>query len=173
MSAGTIDQDLPKLAQAVKAILAQHPNDKGIVHCHSYKILNFLKNNVRSDRLITHGAEDRIQKLQEHMSSKKPTVLLSPSMQEGIDLKDDLSRFQIICKVPYPYLGDKIVKKRMTRWTWWYPLQTAKTIVQSIGRSVRSQNDHAVSYILDADWDRFYSKNEELFPKSFQKSLKK
>ena len=173
MSAGTIDQDLPKLAQAVKAILAQHPNDKGIVHCHSYKILNFLKNNVRSDRLITHGTEDRIQKLQEHMSSKKATVLLSPSMQEGIDLKDDLSRFQIICKVPYPYLGDKIVKKRMTRWTWWYPLQTAKTIVQSIGRSVRSQNDHAVSYILDADWDRFYSKNEGLFPQSFQKSLKK
>jgi len=75
MSAGTIDQDLPKLAQAVKAILDQHPNDKGIVHCHSYKILNFLKNNVKSSRIITHGSEDRIQKLQEHMSSSKPTVL--------------------------------------------------------------------------------------------------
>lgn len=172
MSAGTIDQDLPKLAQAVKAILDQHPNDKGIVHCHSYKILNFLKNNVKSSRIITHGSEDRIQKLQEHMSSSKPTVLLSPSMQEGVDLKDDLSRFQIICKVPYPYLGDKIVKKRMYRWPWWYPLQTAKSIVQSIGRSVRSQDDHAVSYILDADWNRFYDKSADLFPESFRKSLK-
>jgi ATP-dependent DNA helicase DinG len=172
MSAGTIDQDLPKLAQAVKAILDQHPNDKGIVHCHSYKILNFLKNNVKSSRIITHGSEDRIQKLQEHMSSSKPTVLLSPSMQEGVDLKDDLSRFQIICKVPYPYLGDKIVKKRMHRWPWWYPLQTAKTVVQSIGRSVRSQEDHAVSYILDADWQRFYDKSADLFPESFRNSLK-
>lgn len=172
MSAGTIDQDLPKLAEAVRSILSQHPNDKGVVHCHSYKILNFLKNNVKSSRIITHGSEDRIQKLQEHMTSSKPTVLLSPSMQEGVDLKDDLSRFQIICKVPYPYLGDKIVKKRMHRWPWWYPLQTAKTVVQSLGRSVRSSSDHAVSYILDADWERFYNKNSDLFPETFRKSLK-
>jgi len=172
MSAGTIDQDLPKLAQAVKAILDQHPNEKGIIHCHTFKIAKYLQQNVKSNRILIHGSEDRIQKLQEHMTSAKPTVLLSPSMQEGVDLKDDLSRFQIICKVPYPYLGDKIVKKRMHRWPWWYPLQTAKTIVQSIGRSVRSQNDHAVSYILDADWHRFYDKNADLFPESFRKSLK-
>jgi len=94
-------------------------------------------------------------------------------MQEGIDLKGDLSRFQIICKVPYPYLGDKIVKKRMHRWNWWYGLQTAKTIVQALGRSVRSAEDHAVSYILDADWDRFYGKHSDLFPEMFKKSLQR
>jgi Rad3-related DNA helicase len=173
MSAATIDQDLPKLAEAVKSILAQHPNEKGVIHCHTFKIAKYLRDHVKSDRFLVHGSDDRIQKLQEHMTSKKPTVLLSPSMQEGVDLKDDLSRFQIICKVPYPYLGDKIVKKRMHRWPWWYPLQTAKTIVQSLGRSVRSSNDHAVSYILDADWDRFYDKHEELFPEMFRASLKR
>lgn len=172
MSAGTIDQDLPKLAEAVRSILSQHPNDKGVIHCHTFKIAKYLQQNVKSDRILIHGSEDRIQKLQEHMASKKPTVLLSPSMQEGVDLKDDLSRFQIICKVPYPYLGDKIVKKRMHRWPWWYPLQTAKTVVQSLGRSVRSSTDHAVSYILDADWGRFYDKNSDLFPETFRKSLK-
>jgi len=172
MTAANIDQDLPKLAEAVKAILDQHPTDKGVIHCHTYKIAKYLKDNIKSDRLLIHGSEDRIEKLKQHISSQKPTVLLSPSMQEGVDLKDDLSRFQIICKVPYPYLGDKIVKKRMNRWSWWYPLQTAKTIVQSVGRSVRSFNDHAVSYILDADWERFYQKNSEIFPESFRKSLK-
>lgn len=144
-----------------------------VVHnCHTYKIGRYLKDNIRSKRLLIHGSEDRVQKLQEHISSKEPTVLISPSMQEGVDLKDDLSRFQIICKIPYPYLGDKIVKKRMHRWPWWYPLQTAKTIVQSVGRSVRSFDDHAVSYILDADWTRFYDKSSELFPEGFKKSLK-
>ena len=34
-------------------------------------------------------------------------------MQEGVDLKGDCSRFQVICKIPYPYLGDKWVKARM------------------------------------------------------------
>lgn len=173
LSASNIDQDLPKLAEAIKAILDQHPNEKGMIHAHTYRIAKFIKDNVKSNRIIVHGSEDRIEKLKKHMRSKEPTVLLSPSMQEGVDLKDDLSRFQIICKIPYPYLGDKIVKKRMHRWPWWYPLQTTKTIVQSLGRSIRSQNDHAVSYILDADWNRFYNSNIELFPEGFRKSLSK
>jgi Rad3-related DNA helicase len=94
-------------------------------------------------------------------------------MTEGIDLVGETSRFQVICKVPYPYLGDKLVKKRMNRWQWWYPLQTAKTIVQSVGRSVRNNEDHAVTYILDADWERFYGRNRNYFPDEFKKCLVK
>ena len=92
-------------------------------------------------------------------------------MTEGVDLKGEISRFQIICKVPYPFLGDKLVRKRMNRWDWWYPLQTAKTVVQSVGRSVRSNEDHAVSYILDANWSGFYAKNKSFFPEDFRKCL--
>ena len=44
------------------------------------------------------------------------------------------------------------MKKRDT----WYPLQTAKTIVQSVGRSVRSVDDQAVTYILDQGFQYFY-----------------
>lgn len=172
MSYKNIDKGLPKMAQAVKAILAAHPNEKGIIHCHSYKIAQYLKRNIRSKRLLTHTSQDREKKLKIHMAETRPTVLLSPSMQEGVDLKGDMSRFQILCKVPYPYLGDKLVKKRMHKWKWWYPLQTAKTIVQSVGRSVRSDTDTAVTYILDADWDRFWSKNKDIFPKGFKETLK-
>ena len=92
-------------------------------------------------------------------------------MTEGVDLKGDISRFQVLCKVPYPYLGDKLIKKKMNKWKWWYPLQTAKTIVQSVGRSVRSVEDHAVTYILDSDWIRFYSKNSKYFPLDFKRSI--
>ena len=104
--------------------------------------------------------------------SKKNTVLLSPSMSEGVDLKENLSRFQILCKVPYPYLGDPIIKKRMNKRKTWYPLQTAKTIVQSVGRSVRSKDDQAVTYILDQDWQRFFNRNKEFFPEDFKNCLK-
>lgn len=171
MAAATIDQDLPKLVNAIQAILEQHPNDKGVIHAHSYKIANYIKRNIKNSRLIFHDSDNRNTMLEKHIKSKKPTVLVSPSMQEGVDLKDDLSRFQIICKIPYPYLGDKIVKKRMHRWKWWYPLQTTKTIVQSLGRSIRNYNDHAVSYILDAGWGYFYDKNKDMFPETFKKSI--
>lgn len=171
MAMRSIDSSLPKLALAVKAILNEHKNEKGIIHCHSYKVANYLKKNIRSRRLLTHDSSNRDQVLYDHMNSKKPTVLLSPSMTEGVDLKGDASRFQILCKVPYPYLGDKLVRKRMNKWKWWYPLQTIKSIIQSVGRSIRTKEDQAVTYILDGDWERFYGQNHALFPEDFKKTI--
>jgi len=173
MSYKEIDKTLPKLAQAIESILEQHENEKGIIHAHSYKIANYLKRNIKSGRILIHDSTNREEVLKKHLTSKKPTVLLSPSMTEGVDLVDEASRFQVVCKVPYPYLGDKLVKKRMHKWKWWYPLQTAKTIVQAVGRSVRSDHDHAVTYILDSDFGYFYSRNKQYFPEGFQSCLKK
>tara|TARA_R100000664_G_C2686940_1_gene92607 strand:- start:20 stop:676 length:657 start_codon:yes stop_codon:yes gene_type:complete len=172
MSAREIDNTLPKLVEIVREIIKQHKGQKGIVHCHSYKIANFLKKKLRSKNILIHNSENRDEILLKHETSRSPTVLLSPSMSEGVDLKGDLSRFQILCKVPYPYLGDPIVKKRMNKRSSWYPLQTAKTIVQSVGRSVRSMDDQAVTYILDQDWSRFFSRNKHFFPDDFKAALR-
>ena len=167
MSSSSIDKTLPKLAIAVSEILSQHNNEKGIIHCHTYRIANYLKNNVKSNRLLIHNSDNRDGILREHITSKKPTVLLSPSMTEGVDLKDSASRFQIICKVPYPYLGDDLIRKKMNRWKWWYPMQTSKTVLQSIGRSVRNREDYAITYILDSDWVRFMTKNKAFLTEDF------
>ena len=171
MSAAEIDNTLPKLKEAIKAILQQHKNEKGIIHCHTFKIAKYIKKHIRSKRLLIHTSENREEVLKKHLNSKEPTVLLSPSMTEGVDLFGENSRFQVLCKVPYPYLGDKLIRKRMNKWKWWYPLQTAKTIVQAVGRSVRSSDDYATTYILDSDWDRFYSRNKKLFPEGFRNSM--
>ncbi len=171
MGADHIDETLPKMLKMVKKILEEHPKEKGIIHAHTYKIANYLKANLRTDRLLIHDSTDRDKILKAHLESSKSTVLLSPSMTEGVDLKGEASRFQIICKIPYPSLGDKIVRKRMNKWKWWYPLQTSKTVIQAIGRSVRSNEDYAVTYILDSDWERFYSRNQDMFPESFKESV--
>ena len=171
MSAKNIEMTLPKLAAAVSEVMNHHKNEKGIIHCKTFKIANYIKQNVKSTRFIVHDSSNRDEMLEKHISSKRPTVLLSPSMTEGVDLKDDSSRFQILCKVPYPYLGDKLVKKRMNKFPGWYNLQTAKTIVQSAGRSVRSSSDHAATYILDSDFERFLNRNLNLFPKDFLRCL--
>ena len=177
MASKMADNTLPRLLEAVKLILDNHDVEKGIIHCHTYKIAKYLKYNIKDrklrDRLLIHDHTNRDEILQKHIDSKKPTVLLSPSMTEGIDLKDDSSRFQIICKVPYPYLGDKLVKKRMNRFPGWYNLQTAKTIIQSAGRSVRNSEDHAATYILDSDFQRFFGRNKALFSSDFKECLVK
>ena len=171
MSASQIQDSLPRLKAAIEAILDEHKGQKGIIHCHTYRIANYLKSNIKSKRLLTHRSDNRDAILSKHIKSKSDTVLLSPSMTEGVDLKGDLSKFQIICKVPYPYLGDPIVKKRMNKNKGWYALQTAKSIVQSCGRSVRNKTDQAVTYILDNDWHNFYRRNASIFPEDFKKAI--
>ena len=177
MSAKMINDTLPRMKSAVQAIMDEHVNQKGIIHCHTYKIAKYLKYNLRSrkyaKRILIHDSTNRDEILRKHMNSKEPTVLLSPSMTEGVDLKGDLSRFQIICKVPYPYLGDPIIRKRMSKNSKWYPMKTAMSIVQSCGRSVRTTEDTAVTYILDSDWNNFYSRNRDVFPAGFKESIVK
>ena len=171
MSAKYIDQTLPKMVTAVKSILEEHKGDKGLVHCHTYRIAKYLKEKIKDKRLLIHTSENRDEILEKHKRSKGATVLLSPSMTEGVDLKDELSRFQILMKVPYPYFGSPLVKKKSSKYSWWYGFSTAKIIVQSIGRSVRNENDTAVTYIMDSGFSWFYEKNEQFFSDDFKGCL--
>jgi ATP-dependent DNA helicase DinG len=86
-------------------------------------------------------------------------------------LADDASRFQILCKVPFPYLGDAAVQKRMVANPQWYNYQTVKSVVQALGRSIRNESDHAISYILDQDWERFYKNSKDMFPLEFSAAI--
>jgi len=167
MSKSAIEKTLPVIVETLKMLLDKHGTDKGIIHCTNYRVAKYIRENIDSRRLLLHDSNNRDEVLKLHIDSVEPTVLLSPSMMEGVDLKDNLSRFQIICKVPFPYLGDLVVKKRMELNNKWYPYTTAKSIIQSLGRSIRNETDHAISYILDSDWERFYRMNSDLFPKEF------
>ena len=170
MSFKNIDNTLPTMVKMVESIIEHHNNDKGIIHTHGGKIADYIKRNIapkyRKRILVAYG-DTREKALKKHISSKQPTILVSPSMAEGVDLKGDLSKFQVICKMPFPYLGSKVVKKKMAKWDWWYNTQTVRTIIQSIGRSIRSENDVAVTYILDKDWERLKNKIKHLLPKDF------
>jgi len=171
MSMNCIDQTLPKLAATVKDLLELHKTDKGIIHAGTYKTAQYLIDHVKSTRLLLHNSENREETIHLHLQSPNPTVLVSPSMTEGVDLADDASRFQILCKVPFPYLGDKVIQLRKARNSSWYACQTARTIIQALGRSIRNEADHATSYILDADWLRFYRTNAAMFPPEFLLAL--
>lgn len=172
MSRRAIESTLPKMVEAVKFILDQHKEEKGIIHCVNYRIANHLLENVDDHRLVTHDAKNRDQILKMHEESDQPTVLVSPSMMEGVDLSGDKSRFQILCKIPFPFLGDEVVKKRMEKNPAWYNYKTVMMVVQAFGRSVRNERDHAVSYVLDSDWERFYRNSRKMFPGEFLKAIR-
>jgi Rad3-related DNA helicase len=154
------DTTLPKMLRKIERILNKHQDEKGIIHCQSYKtmdnILNHFKGTPFAHRLIGHDSGPRSKQgaLEAHFNREDATVLLSPSMAEGLDLKGDLSRFQVVCKAPFGNLGDPYIKTRLGMDKDWYTWQACLTLVQALGRSIRSKDDHATSYILDSDATR-------------------
>lgn len=172
-----IEQTTPKMLEMCLTILEAHPTEKGIIHCHSYalgqRIYDFLRRSPLGSRvLFATKASERMANFNLHRVSPAPTVILSPSIAEGFSFDDDLARFQIIPKVPYPYLGDRQVAAKMKVDREWYTLQTVMTILQACGRIVRSEIDHGATYILDHDFIRLYEENRKFFPKWFRDAFK-
>ena len=103
---------------------------------------------------------------------RKDLVLISPSLGEGIDLRGDLARFAIICKVPYAGLGDPWVKKRMSMDQSWYGDFASKNLVQMTGRTVRTEDDWSTTYVLDEDFVKHVIRNQGRLPQWWLDSVR-
>lgn len=175
LNKGSLDASLQDIALAVDRIMDIHGNERGIIHTTSYfqarRIAQHISDRNRKRIVTTEGTFDRSILLRIH-GSNKDSVLISPSLYEGLDLRDDLSRFQIIVKVPYPDLSERRTRIMLEKDASWYELQTARRLVQTYGRSVRSETDHAVTYVLDSNFMRFVRAHQNLFPKYLLEAIK-
>lgn len=170
----TMVEALPKLVAKVRKILEDHPDEKILVHTVTYKIRDYLAQFLDKKRIMTHSTFDRDTVLEAYKRSPQPKVLLSPSMDRGVDLPDDQCRVVIITKCPYPDLGDPQINKRVHAsrdGNQWYAHKTISKIIQMAGRAVRSKDDWADTYILDEKFDKLYSENKNMFPKWFREAI--
>lgn len=153
-------------------LAGSHRGDKGLIHCASYeraqslvdasKNYDSLRDNVMSDR----PGESTIEEWQR--SSKD--LLCSPSMMEGVDLKEDMCRWQVLFKVPYPHPSDPRVQYRLNEDRWhWYNQKAAVKILQMVGRAVRSEDDHADFYVFDSSFEDV--RRQVTFPQWFEESI--
>lgn len=164
-----------KISKAIDNLMALHRNHKGIIHTTSYEQLNFIKENISETNvrrlLVTDPEIQRDDVIAEHTNSLKPTVLISPSLHMGLDLKDGLSRFQIITKVPYPNKSDRWTDAKRKLDEEWYYWQTALKLIQGYGRSIRSKDDWAKTYVLDSAFGYFVKKNRNILPQWFSQAI--
>jgi Rad3-related DNA helicase len=168
-----LDATLSNIVKVVDGILNTFPNVKGIIHGVTYKICNYIFENLESNRLLypkTAGEQKNI--FDEHVASNEPTILLSPSMTEGVDLVGDSSRLQIIVKMPYPYLGDLVLKRRMVIYPNYYHMLTALTLTQAYGRSIRSMDDYCFTFILDRCFLSFVQAHGRILQPSFIEAIR-
>ena len=149
-------------------------NDRGMIQTGSYAFAKQLYNeapiNIKQRMLLYNGSKEKTTCIKIHELSNN-TILVGPSLNEGIDLPGELCRFIIIMKVPYPSLADKLVKEKMKLFPLWYNATTSNDIIQGIGRGVRYNGDWCVSYILDACFWKLYLETQDQYPNEFKNRL--
>jgi ATP-dependent DNA helicase DinG len=170
MSYNQIKENLPWLYSKINEIMEQHKFESGIIHTASYdltlKIYQNIDKKYRKRLLVYNGTEEKREALQE-LKLKKGMVLLGPSLLDGLNLKDEWSRFCVFAKVPYLSLTDKFVATKLKIDSRWYQWKAIVNILQGTGRSIRSENDYASTYILDACFSDLLHFNRSSFPLEF------
>jgi len=74
---------------------------------------------------------------------------------------------KIIAKVPYPNYTEKRVKAKMEKFPLWYTSQTLTKILQGFGRSIRSEDDWARTYVLDSAVNNVFFKGQGMIPRAY------
>lgn len=142
-----------KISNACYKLVHRHIDESGIILTPSFDVTEMICNKLKSGdvKVFQHERGTKLADVVERFKNNKtPAVLISPSMFEGISLDDELSRYQIFIKAPFASLGEKRVKYIADNHKNLYTLQTILKLVQGAGRSVRSQDDWATTYMIDS-----------------------
>lgn len=167
-------EELKEMAESVKEVCKLHPEESGIIHTANFKLSNWIVDILElwpenNHMILHHNPEfkrERGKVIRDftNQSNDVPTILVSPSITEGLDLVDDLARFAIFLKVPFGFLGDQWIKRRQQMSREWYERRALIDIIQGGGRIVRSGEDWGNVYILDGSWGYLYSKSINKLP---------
>lgn len=170
---GNMDTLLPTLIEKAVKICEHFKDNKGIIHTHTFKITEALVKRIKgqSRYLVRKEGVSNENILTEHTLRDDSTVLISPSLGYGTDLKDDLGRFSIIMKTPYLPLGSERVKRLAEKNQKWYEMKALIKLVQMCGRTTRSKEDYSDTFILDGTVFDLIKRNKSKIPSYFIRRL--
>lgn len=160
---------IPKLAEVAKHICDLHSSQKGIIHTHTMDITNELKKVLGKQSRFLYREKGITNEniIEQHCERTDPTVLISPSMTHGIDLKGDLGKFAIVMKAPFLPLGDLRIKRMCDEDPQWYLNKMLSNFIQMCGRTIRSADDTSVTYVLDGTLTKKLLDMRDKIPKYF------
>lgn len=169
------DYSFEQLKPLIYKLINKFEGQKGLIQTGSYKNAKELyytaPEDIKKRLLIYNDSKEKNIMLRKHKASKD-TIIIGPSLAEGIDLPDDLCRFIIILKVPYPTLTSKLVKAKMKLFPNWYASTTSNIIIQGIGRGNRNKTDYCQTFILDGCFKRLYNETKDQYSPELQHRIK-
>lgn len=137
-------------------ILPHHAQERGVLH-----IPYGLQERFRMElgdcggRLVWARQERRTETVAAWLADgRRDSVLVGSGLQEGLDLRDDLARFQVFPVTPRRNVSDPgmlwLAERAPRRFKW----LTIREMAQGTGRVCRHPADRGVTYFLDSGADR-------------------
>ena len=173
MSYKSKEDTFKKYIPYIKKLLEKYKNKKGIIHTNSFELSKWIQDSIDDPRLIFHDSSNKDEMLKLHKESEIPTVIVSPSMSVGVSFDNDLARFQIIAKIPYPSLSSQKNKLRMKNNPDWYSWKTCCVIQQASGRIIRSDIDYGDTVIIDGSFSDVIKHSSCFLTDWFQESIQR
>ena len=176
MSTSYQSSSIPHFIEYCQEVSRHHEGEKGLIHC-TYNLSSKLQvGGLTGSRFLFHtkDAEDKAAQYRKFRESKDDLVLIACGMYEGLDLPYDAGRWQIVGKVPWPYLGEPATKFKADQDPEFYAWEAIKVVLQACGRICRTLDDYGITYIYDSTFVRLYKdpKFRDLFPKWFRDSVR-
>ncbi len=169
------ETNLPVAIEEIKRILHHHKDVKCAIQAPSYRTAEVLLTALQSTgRMIGHTSDNFTTQLQTFYESPKPLVFISPSIREGVDMKNDLCRAQIIIRPPYAPITDPYYRWLISNGRWdLYYRAAAIEFLQMLGRPVRSKDDFGVTYLISSTFVPFLDKISGQLPAWVKESFVK
>lgn len=159
-----------RMADAIFRLSQKHAHEKGLIHA-TYEQAEELARSIRtmddptrpgrplSERFIFHTPTSKAKAYQQfrEASPESGTILVGSGMYEGLDLPDDLGRWQALAKIPWQSLEDPAIKHMAEVDPSWYTWETFKLLIQACGRICRTPTDYGITYILDGSFEKLYT----------------
>ena len=168
------EMNFPKVAELIDYTINMYAGRRGIIQTGSYKfaksLADYLGPAARQRLILYDDTKEKTDAL-EYFKMCNDKILVGPSLIEGLSFDDDLCRFQIIMKVPYPSLADKFVKAKKDINPAWYSNTTAISILQGVGRGIRNENDWCVTFIFDGCYSYLMRNAGNMFNNDFMKRI--
>ena len=165
-----VKTDPARVVASIEKVLDEFPDRNAIVHTtydRARRFAPFFKRPV-----LVNTPETKSDVLERFR--REGGVFLASGCSEGLDLRDDQCRLNIIPHLNRPNLGDPVVSKRraLEDGQRWYALETLKTTIQQYGRSTRHERDHSVTVIMDPTFSMTYKQVSNDLPQYFKESIR-
>jgi len=159
----------------IKKLLLKHSGENIVIHTTSNDQSEWLYNNLvyEFDCAVASGNADVRNKIINEFKRKDGifNILISPSIKEGVDFEGDTCTVQIILKNPRRW--DNIAQERSKQYSDsdFSNFYTAIPLEQAYGRSIRSESDVSVTYIVDTDFKKWYHYGKRYLSSYFKEAI--